>query len=342
MQKSSLPLPTTFQIGNKNIANESDPFIIAEAGSNFNQQMDTAFRLIDAAAEAGADAVKFQLFQPEALYPKGTPEFDAVSKVCLNPDWIPSLFKHAHDQKLVFMASAFDFNSLETLLSAGVLAHKVASSEATNFPLLSRMAKSGLPIILATGMCDMVDIHEAVSVCLRNGNANIALLQCTSLYPTAPNQLNLKVMDNFKTSFGGVTGLSDHTQGFAASVAAVARGAAVIEKHFTLDRTSEGPDHFYALEPGELTQLISMLREANLVLGDGIKQLLTEEAEYGRREGVYAAKTLEAGAKISSQDIETKRPAIGIRARYRQKLVGSQATANLAKGQPIGWDDIRW
>lgn len=331
-------LASEFRIGATRIANGASPFVVAEAGSNFNQDLDTAYRLIDTAAEAGADAVKFQLFRAESLYPKGTEGYQAFKAVELNPDWVPDLDRHARERGILFLASAFDAASVDVLEAVEVAAHKVASSETTNVPLLAYIAAKGRPMLVSTGMCDMVDVHEAVTLCLAGGNDRVALLQCGSVYPLPPQEVHLKVMDLFRETFGGPVGLSDHTLGLAAAVAAVARGAAVIEKHFTLDRAAEGPDHAYALEPADLKRLVAEIREAHAALGAPVKELLPDERQFGRRDGLYAARDIAAGETISPQDIAVRRPAPGLRARYRETAVGARAARAVAAGEPITWD----
>ena len=336
------PLKPAFEVAGKRVANGERPFVIAEAGSNFNQSLDTGYALIDVAAESGADAVKFQLFRPESLYPPGTKEHDAVKAVTLNPDWVPRLAAHAKARDIAFMASAFDTASVDILEAAGVPAHKVGSSEATNIPLLAHMAATGRPIFLATGMCDMVDVHEAVAVCTAQGNRRIALMQCGAMYPLPPELANLKVMDLYRETFGGPVGFSDHTLGLAAAIAAVARGAAVIEKHFTLDRSAEGPDHSYALEPQDLKRLVAEMREAHLALGAPEKEMLPEERRFGRRNGLYAARDIAAGETISAADVAVRRPALGLRARHRDAAIGARARRPMAAGDPIDWDNLAW
>jgi sialic acid synthase SpsE len=331
-----------FKIGDKQIGGDAPPFVIAEAGSNFDQDIDTAYRLIDAAAIAGADAVKFQLFRATSFHPEGTKEHAAFRAVELNPEWVAPLSRHAAAHNLLFLASAFDPASVEVLEAADIAAHKVASSEATNLALLSLIAEKGRPVLLSTGMCDMVDIHEAVSLCLARGNEQLALLQCAAIYPLAPEHVNLRAMDLMARTFGCPVGFSDHTLGLAAAIAAVARGAAVIEKHFTLDKGSKGPDHFYALEPDELKRLVGNIHEAHAALGVPEKELLPQEREFGRREGLYAARDIAAGETIAAADIEIKRPALGLRARYRDTAIGTQARRAISAGAPIAWDDIGW
>ena len=337
---NALPLEPEFEVAGKRVAMGAPPFVVAEAGSNFTQNLDTAFELIDAAATAGADAVKFQLYRPESLYPPGTKEHDAVALVALNPDWVPRLADHARDRNIPFIASAFDAASVDVLEAVGVPAHKVASSEATNLSLLAHMARTGKPIFLSTGMCDMVDVHEAVAACVAHGNREIALMQCGAMYPLPPELSNLKVMDLYRETFGGPVGYSDHTLGLAAPVAAAARGAAVIEKHFTLDRAAEGPDHFYALEPDELKRLVAMIAEAHAAIGEGVKEMLPDERAHGRREGLYAARDIAAGEVIDAGAVTARRPAVGLRARYRDSAIGSVAKRDIAIDEPIDWDGI--
>ena len=337
-----MALAAAFSIGGKRVANGAPPFVVAEAGSNFDQSLDTAYRLIDAAAEAGADAVKFQLFRAESLYPEGTEGYRAFKAVELDPDWVQDLDRHAHERGLPFLASAFDTRSVDVLEAVEVPAHKVASSEATNRALLAYMAAKGRPILLSTGMCDMVDVHEAVDLCVASGNERVVLLQCGTVYPLAPAAANLKVMDLFRETFGGPVGFSDHTLGRAAAVAAVARGAAVIEKHFTLDRTAKGPDHAYALEPADLKRLIAEVREAHQALGAPVKEMLPEERQFGRRDGLYAARDIDAGETIAAADIRVERPALGLRARYRDAVTGTRAARPIKADAPIAWEDLAW
>jgi sialic acid synthase SpsE len=331
-----------FEIGGKRIGGDAPPFVIAEAGSNFNQDLDTARRLIDVAAKAGADAVKFQLFRATSFYPEGTREHAAFQAVELDPDWVAPLSRHAAERGIIFLASAFDPASIEVLEAVDIAAHKVASSEATNAPLLSHIAGKGRPILLSTGMCDMIDLYEAVNLCLSRGNERLALLQCAAVYPLPPGQANLKAMDLMAETFGCPVGFSDHTLGFAAAIAAAARGACVIEKHFTLDKNQEGPDHFYALEPDQLTRLVGEVREAHAALGEARKELLPTERETGRREGLYAARDIAKGTTVAAADIAVKRPALGLRSRYRDTAIGARAQRDIAAGEPLGWDDIDW
>jgi sialic acid synthase SpsE len=331
-----------FTIGGRPVGGKASPFMIAEAGSNFNQDLDTARRLIDVAAEAGADAIKFQLFRAHILYPNGGELHDIFKSIELNPDWVPVLDQHAKDRGILLMASAFDRGSVDVLEALNTPAHKIASSETTNLPFLHYVASKGKPVIISTGMCDMVDVEEAVNVCVGAGNRQIILLQCCAMYPLPPELVNLRVISSFAERFGCPVGFSDHTRGHAAASAAIGLGASVFEKHFTLDRQSQGPDHFYALEPGELKAYVDGLREGYAALGTASKEMLPKERELGRREGLYAAKDLPAGAILSAADIAVRRPAVGLRARYASAVAGAGLARALKKDDPITWDALKF
>jgi len=333
-------LEHSFDIAGRPVGGNASPFIIAEAGSNFDQSFDKACTLIDVAAESGADAVKFQLFRADALYPPGS-EMNAIFRsVELAADWVPRLAQHAASRNILFLASAFDLDSVKTLETIGVPAHKVASSETTNIRILAAMARTGKPLLISTGMCDSADITDAVQACLGAGNRRIALLQCGAVYPLPPEQANLRVMDSLTAEYGCPVGFSDHTLGSATAVAAVARGAAVIEKHFTLDRKAKGPDHFYALEPGDLKRFVADLREAHAALGGSVKEMLPEERKYGRRDGLWAARDIVPGARLTADDVSVRRPALGMRARFRDAAIGAVARRAIAKDAPIQFEDL--
>lgn len=316
----------------------ADPFIIAEAGSNFNQSLDTARRLIEAAADAGVNAVKFQLFRADFLYPNGGELYDIFKSIELDPDWVPELAQHAQGCGIHFMASAFDNASIGTLEAVDVSAHKIASSETTDLQFVHRVAKTGKPVIISTGMCDMVDVEEAVNVCLGVGNTQVILMQCGAMYPLLPELANLRVISSFAARFGCPTGFSDHTLGQSTATAAIGLGASVFEKHFTLDRNAEGPDHFYALEPEELKSYAASIREAHQALGSPVKEMLPKERELGRREGLYAVRAMAKGEVVTAEDVDSRRPAIGLRARYAPVVVGATLAVPVEKDQALVWN----
>ncbi|MBF0135494.1 MAG: N-acetylneuraminate synthase family protein [Magnetococcus sp. DMHC-1] len=327
-------------IGGRRIGPGHPPYLIAEIGSNFDQSLDKAKQLIDTMAKAGVDAVKFQLFRADAMQPKGSELHKIFRSLELNPAWIPELLQHAAGQGLAFLASAFDGQSLAVLEQCGVPAHKVASSEVVNFPLLEAMARTGKPIFLATGMCDLVDVAEAVQLCVVRGNDQVALMQCAALYPLPPAEANLRSMDLFRTTFGGPVGFSDHSLGIVLAIAAAARGACVIEKHVTLDRQASGPDHFYALEPREMTELAQALKMVHDALGSPVKVMLPEEQRTGRRLGLYAARDIAQGKTLVADDLTERRPAAGMRARYHAQVIGSRATRAITRDEPIQWEAL--
>ena len=330
----------TFTVDGNLIGDDAPPYFIAEAGSNFDQDLDTGRRLIDIAADAGANAVKFQLFRADVLVPDGGEIHAAFKAVELKPDWVPLLADHANDRGITFLASAFDAESLDVLEAVGVTAHKVASSETTNLPLVDAIATTGKPVFLSTGMCDMVDVQEAVDRCLARGNRAVAILQCGAMYPLPAEHAHLRVMDTYREVFGGPVGFSDHSLGAPLVLAAVARGANVIEKHFTHDRAAEGPDHFYALEPDELRQVIADTRNVFDALGDKRKDMLPAEREFGRRDGLYAARDMAAGHVLTAEDIRVRRPAMGLRARHLDAAVGMRTGRDIVADPPLNWEDL--
>ena len=254
-------LKPEFEVFGKRIGPGAPAYVIAEAGSNHDKSLDTARRLIDAAAAAMCDAVKFQLFDTDELYSPDHANYAIFKSIELPADWLEPLKSHAEASGLAFFASVFDRRSADRVEAVGVPAYKIASSETTKLDLLAHIAAKGKPLFVSTGMCDLVDVMEAVACCERNGNDRVALMQCVALYPARPDDANLAVMDKFRSQFGCPVGYSDHVLGTTIAVAAAARGANVIEKHITLDRNSPGPDHSYAIEPDDLAAMVRQIRE---------------------------------------------------------------------------------
>lgn len=331
-------LKNNFKISDSMVGHDSSPYIIGEIGSNFDNSLDKAKKLIDAGREAGANAVKFQLFRAEVLYPNRDGLYDVFKSIELDAEWVPILKKHADDQGVDFIASAFDGGSVRVLEAVDIPAYKVASSEAANLGLLHSVATIGRPVIVSTGMCDSIDVEEAVNVCSGAGNDQVVLMQCGAMYPLPNEFVNLRVIRSLKKRFKCPVGFSDHTLGQVAAIAAVGVGATVFEKHFTLDKTSTGPDHFYALEPDELKSYTSAIREAHEALGSGEKRMLADEKKQGRREGLYLSRQMAKGTTITAKDIVIKRPAVGMRARYASVVVGAKLNVETDKGQPLRWD----
>ena len=333
-------LKNILEISGTPVGDNSTPYVIAEVGSNFDKNLDKARKLIDIAKDAGANAVKFQLFRADVLYPNRDSLYDIFKSIELDAEWIPELNKHACEQDLHFIASAFDIGSIDILEEVGVPAHKVASSETTNLGFLHKVASTGKPVIISTGMCDMVDVEEAVNTCMGTDNRQVVLMQCGAMYPLPSELVNLRVIQTLARRFNCPVGFSDHTLGQVAAITAVGLGATVFEKHYTLDKKGAGPDHFYALEPDELKSYISAIHEAHDALGSGEKQMLPKERELGRREGLYLARNMTKGETITAADLLIKRPAVGLRSRYANTVVGATLVQSMEKEQPLKWDAL--
>lgn len=328
------------RIGKRSVGDGQPVYVIAEVGSNHDKNFDQARRMIDAAAEAGADAVKFQLFSAQALYPQGGELFEIIKSLELPREWVPDLTRHAHDRGLDFLASPFDLDAIDVMAAADAPAYKIASSETTNLPLIAHAAAQRKPVIISTGMCDLADIQEAIDVVRSTGNDDIVLLQCSALYPSTPAQAHLRVMDTLKHAFQRPVGFSDHSLALTVPTVAVARGACMIEKHFTLDRKGKGPDHFYALEPDDFKALVTAVRDAEASLGSAEKRMLPEESREARRESLRAAHDISAGTVLSAADFATARPADGVRPRLLGAFLGRRTTRAFTKGQALTWEGI--
>lgn len=336
---------------------EGEPcFLIAEAGVNHNGDVNLAKKLIDIAKEAGADAVKFQTFKAEdvatknaemAKYQKETigskeSQYEMIKKLELSEGEFEELFLYAQKKGIIFLSTPFDKRSADFLNELGIPAFKIASGEITNFPLLKHIAKKGKPIILSTGMSTLGEVEEAVRVFQKEGIEEIILLHCVSSYPARVGEINLKAMETLKTAFKIPVGLSDHTLGITIPIAAVALGACVIEKHFTLNRKLLGPDHKASLQPKELKEMIKAIRDVEKSLGDGIKRVTSEEEENKKvmRRSIVAKIDIPAGGVITEEMVDIKRPSIGIEPKYIEEIIGARAKVNIKKDEAITWNKI--
>ncbi|MBI3953638.1 MAG: N-acetylneuraminate synthase family protein, partial [Chloroflexi bacterium] len=280
------------QIAQRSIGEREPCFIIAEAGSNHNGSLAQAKRLIDVAAEAGADAVKFQLFRASKLYPKSAgeseflkmarPIYDIIADMEMPYEWLPELAGYCQEKGIIFLASVFDEESADRM-DPYVPAHKIASAEMTHLPLVQHVARKGKPVIISTGTADMGEVAATVEAFLQTGNKRLMLMQCTTFYPAPLESLNLRGMVTMKDAFGVPVGFSDHSRDpLVGPLAAVALGANLLEKHFTLSNRLPGPDHSYALEPLELRLMVQKMREVEQALGSGKKEVQAAEAELRR------------------------------------------------------------
>ena len=333
--------------------------IIAEAGVNHNGSLELARRLIDAAAAAGVDYVKFQSFKTEKLVsPTATKadyqiantgdatesQFEMIKKLELDADTHRALIDYCATKHIKFFSTAFDLESIELLDELGFDRYKVPSGEITNLPYLRSIAAKGKPVILSTGMCDLADIEAALTVMLDAGlsRADMTILHCNTEYPTPMADVNLRAMNTIGTAFGVAVGYSDHTLGIEVPIAAVARGAVCIEKHFTLDRTMEGPDHRASLEPGELAAMVKAIRNVELALGSTIKSPSASEAKNISiaRKSIFTARDLPAGHVIAADDLDMMRPGDGLSPMRMHELVGRAASRDLPAGAMLAPGDF--
>jgi len=343
-------LPLLTLDGKRKIGEESPCFIIAEIGANHNRSLSLAKEMIDAAAEAKADAVKFQIYSAETLYSRKTPRhsgygknlFDLIKEIETPRTWLPELAGYCAEKGTLFFATPFDNSAVDELDEVSSF-FKVASFELVDLPLLRYCASKGKPMIISTGLANMEEIEDAFLACREAGNDQVAFLQCASMYPAPPSIMNLRSMETIRRAFGVPTGLSDHTLGIHISVAAAAMGASIIEKHFTLDRTMEGPDHPFAIEPDELKELVRQIRDVETALGDGRKLGPTiEEMEFYEkaRRSVHAAVDIPAGTVITEEMLICKRPGYGVRPKLLPLLTGRRALRDIAADEWITWEMV--
>jgi N,N'-diacetyllegionaminate synthase len=328
-------------------------FIIAEAGVNHNGSMDMARKLVDAAAEAGADAVKFQTFRAESLvrrdaakadYQKETTareesQFDMIRRLELDEDAHRELMAHCRRRNILFLSSPFDLESIDLLSALGLEIFKIPSGEITNLPYLRRIGQLGRRIILSTGMADLDEVAAALDVLVSAGadKEKITLLHCNTEYPTPMEDVNLRAMKTLGATFETAVGYSDHTLGIEIPVAAVALGATAIEKHFTLDCTLEGPDHRASLEPNELAAMVRAIRNVNMALGTGIKEPSPSEKRNIpiARKSIVAARAIRKGEKFTEKNLAVKRPSQGLSPMRWDEVLGTLAGKDFVPDEPI-------
>src|SRR5580692_1125077 len=331
-------------------------FIIAEAGVNHNGSLDLALRLVDAAKASGADAVKFQTFRADLLatrsahkapYQERTTanvesQFEMLQRLQLDAAAHRCLIDHCRQVGIQFLSSPFDAQSADLLATMDLPLYKVPSGEITNLPFLQHLARKGRPIILSTGMSTLGEVEEAVHVLQAAGGVQLTLLHCVTEYPAPYAEVNLRAMQTLKSAFGLPVGYSDHTPGIEIAIAAVALGAEVIEKHFTLDRSLPGPDHSASLEPKEFKQMVAAIRNVESALGDGIKKpALCELPNIPvARKSVVAARALRAGQKLAAADLDIKRPGTGLSPKLLTALVGRTLRTNIEPDELILWDHL--
>lgn len=351
-----LRFPALVSVGDRTIGTGSPCFVIAEAGVNHNGDLALAHRLIDVAADAGADAVKFQTFRtdrlvtasaPKAKYQQettgaGEGQAEMLRRLELSPDSHAELQAHCADKGILFLSTPFDEESLDLLVELSVPAIKIGSGDLTNHLLLRRAARTGLPLLISTGMATLGEVDLAIRAVQAAGAGEVVLFHCVSSYPAAADDTNLRSMHTLAAAFGVPVGLSDHTVGIEVSLAAVALGAAVLEKHFTLDRALQGPDHRASLTPSELGALVRGVRLVEAALGSPVKEPMSSETDTRliARRSLAMARDAHAGETITEAMLTALRPAGGICPSRLSLVLGRTLTRGMKASQVLEWTDL--
>ncbi len=345
-----------FEIDGRKVGPGEPVYVVAELSANHGQNYDRARASVKAAAEAGADAVKLQTYTPDTLtIDCDRPEFHIGSgtiwdgrtlynlyEEAFTPwEWQPELRKYALDLGIGCFTSPFDISAVEFLEANSFPAYKIASFEIVDLPLINYVSKTGKPVIISTGMSTLEEIQEAFDVIAMSGGKRLAFLKCTSAYPSPPEEMNLRTIPDLSSRFGVQVGLSDHTLGSTTAIAAVAMGATILEKHFTLSRTLGGPDSNFSLEPGEFKKMIEEIRAVEQAMGT-VKYSIsaTEQSAVKFRRSLFAVEDIKAGEGLTDQNIRSIRPADGMHTRYLQEVIGRTAKVDIMKGMPLDWSLI--
>ncbi len=361
-ETASVTVPVNFQsrqiaevsIGQRKIGPNHPCFVIAEAGVNHNGSRETAFRLVDAAVRANADAVKFQTFiseqvisaaAPKAAYQRETTgadesQLEMVKKLEFPPQVFGEIQKYCESAGILFLSTPFEESSADVLEALDVPAFKIPSGEITNFPFLEHVARKHRPMIVSTGMADLEEVSAAVETIRKQDNRELILLHCVSSYPASPASMNLRAMHTLAEKFSVPVGFSDHTLGTEVTLAAVALGATVIEKHLTLDNKLPGPDHRASLEPNEFASMVRGIRMVESALGDGRKRPSPEEFDTAAvaRKSLVSARALARGAVVTEDAIAIRRPGTGLPPAARAKVVGRRLSRDVSAGEILDWE----
>ncbi len=342
------------EIGRRRIGAGEPVFCIAEVSANHNQDFETAVRIVQAAKDAGADAVKLQTYTPDTITIQSNREcfqvgggtlwdgrslYDLYKEAYTPWEWQPKLKKVADDLGMQCFSSAFDASAVDFLETMNVPAHKVASFELVDLPLIQKMAATGKPLIMSTGMATLEEIEEAVRTARRAGATQIALLKCTSAYPAPANEMNLRTIPELARRFDVPVGLSDHTMGIAVPVAAVSLGACIIEKHLTLARAAGGPDSAFSLEPEEFRAMVEGVRTAEKALGSvhfGVSERESRSRVF--RRSLFVVRDVKKGELFTSENVRSIRPGDGLHTRHLAEVLGKTAALDIVQGTPLSWD----
>ncbi len=342
-------------IAGRRIGPGHPPYVICELSGNHNGSLERALAMVDAAAATGCDAIKLQTYTPDTItLACHAPDFqitdgpwagrtlhDLYAEAYTPYDWHPALFERARQRGVTIFSTPFDATAVDLLESLGAPAYKIASFEAVDLPLIARVARCGKPMIISTGLASLAEMAQALQTAQANGAAGVALLHCVSAYPAPIDEANVMTVPDLARRFGVVTGLSDHTPGSAAAVAAVALGAAIIEKHFTLARADGGPDAAFSLEPAEFTALVADCKAAWRALGAATyDDLGSERAAAGHRRSLYVSADVRAGEALTCANVRSVRPGYGLAPKHLPEVLGRTAARNLKLGEPLAWDMI--
>lgn len=329
-------------------------FIIAEVSANHLQDFDKAVEIIKEVKKTGADAVKFQTYTPDTITMDcdneyfqitqgtiwdGTTLYRLYQEAYTPWEWQPKLKEIAEKEGLICFSSPFDFTSVDFLEDMNVPAYKIASFEITDIPLIEYVASKGKPVIISTGIATLKDIEEALSACKKMGNEQVALLKCTSAYPSPLEDINLKVIPNMKETFNTIVGLSDHTMGHTVAVGAVALGANIVEKHIILNRADGGPDAEFSMEPREFKDMVTSIRELEKALGT-VTYELTEKQKKSREHSrsLFVVQDIKKGEVFTEKNIRSIRPGFGLPTSYIKDIIGKKAIKDIRKGTPMNWN----
>jgi pseudaminic acid synthase len=344
-------------IAGKILSREHKPFIIAEMSGNHNQSLEKALEIVDAAAETGADALKIQTYTPDTMtIDKSDGEFyisDPKSlwkgeslynlyRIAHTPwEWHRPIMERARQRGIICFSTPFDPSAVDFLETLNVPAYKIASFENIDLPLIKKVAETGKPLIISTGMANIAEIYEAVETVKHTGNKNLVLLKCTSTYPATPENSNILTIPHMRELFGCEIGLSDHTMGIGVAIAAIAHGATVVEKHFTIRRADGGIDSAFSMEPAEMRSLVIESERAWLGMGKihyGVQE--QERPSLIFRRSLYITKDVQAGELLTEDNVRSIRPGFGLKPKYLDSILGRRAKQALKRGTPLSWDVI--
>lgn len=349
--------PISVTINGRKVGPGHPVYIVAEISANHGHSFDQALRTLRAAKECGADAVKLQTYTPDTLTIPSKKEYfwigggtlwdgrtlyELYGEAYTPWEWQPKLKRVADELNLTLFSSAFDSTAVDFLEKMGVPAHKVASFEIVDIPLIEKMASTGKPLIISTGMASHDEIHEAIMAARKEGTGEVVLLKCTSAYPAPAEGMNLLNIPKMARKFNAPIGLSDHTLGTTVPIAAVVLGACVVEKHFTISRALKGPDSAFSLEPAEFKTMVDAIRMTEKALGaPKLGPTDHERKNLVFRRSLFVVKNMKAGETFTCQNIRSIRPAYGLPPKHFNKVIGKRASHDLEEGTPLQWDDIQ-